>query len=247
MNRSKNITFVSAICMLLSGCSSTAIASVSSNAESADEAEIVKTIIVEADYSYYLKLYGDNCEIEMPNISSSENIDDNAVKQVRGSPTFEVGVTENVSDLYITIPKVRIIEKLNDEQTVSIKDGVIDNNEYLEIEKINIHETSTYLDADSEYPYEIVIEAKGKSASPYTIAFHTSEGENLGIGTFGYTIEEGLIPLSLIYRYPIQENDESLIENATLTFQRVYHFEYGTEAKFTSDDVELHIVDPVNS
>lgn len=232
------ILFLSSF-LLMSGCA----AQTENTSSVIVNEEAVKTITIHADYSAYFDQYGENWSIELPNITSNEDVTVTVENAVIGSfaddshsSDITVDLSRDVSDLYIQFPTIEIIEKLDEEQKICIKDGAAQDHEDVDINAI-----SFVSGTDNTYQLQIGIEAAERI--PETLTFFTNR-RSLGTAQRSYSVMAGeTVPYQITYAFEIDSKDESILEDAYVTFSRMSRFEVADDAVYSSDDVTLHIVD----
>lgn len=251
MRKRSFVLFLSSF-LVLAGCSAQTnnSASVTTTVYEDTDAEVVKTVTIHADYSSYYDQYGEDWSIGLPNISSNEDVtemDGNAFVNCSADGNrpseYTVGLSEGVTDLYIGLPKIEIIENLDEEQKIYIKDGKSQGHDDVDIKSISIIETKDYVQENGGSAYQLQIEIEPAEMIPTSLSYFV-DGKGLGpaqrMTSSNY---DEVLPYQITYAFDVDSEDESLTKDAYVSFSRMSHFESAEEAVYTSDDVNVHVVE----
>lgn len=151
--------------------------------------------------------------------------------------TFDYYLDEDVKDVYVRLP-IMVQPVSIPEQTIKVKNGKAEENDYVTINSITVgelgHENIFYTTA----PYSIRIAIENQESTPMSMYYHVN-GEDMEATYINWSEDE----TKRIYHVELEEEDQSLLKEATITFDMMGKLLYTTEDMFSSDDVNIHFVD----
>lgn len=141
---------------------------------------------------------------------------------------------EDVEDVYISLPIMQLAREIP-EQTIKVKDGKAEENAYAEIRKIYVGESVGGNVMYEPLPYAIHVEVSKTDNAPVRM-FYSVGDETMEATVVNY--QEEIID----YQVELNEEDQSLLEDAVITFDQVGENISVTEEQFSSDDVNIHFL-----